>query len=387
MTAWGPEPPLCARTNPHHQEGLGSPPTTGSVGSRAPKPWQDGPALVPAIMPSDGSDAPPAIDVPPASPIFVAAALVAEAAVEVSKAGLPSITGKEGEVITRVPPLAAPLGASDSIPRVVLAVCEVIPHVPPHAALLGDSISTPETIQAVREGPQTMCEELVTEEQENQRIESREDGPLSMGLHSTGPTEGPALTQSETWVHFLTELENLQELDSSAANRDSPLCSFPPSTPVAVNSLDAVSPLPQMPAEATMLKEIMTFDLEDRGGTPAIAVPPTEKDALTTEEAPTDVMLMTKDAPAASPPIIQVYSRRRFPTKFPEPVAEAGTVGQPEDAQPCSPTAEFISRLSKKPDGLIPIPHINKRRKNMLPPPSEAPSRSRRIAGMGVERQ
>jgi len=31
--------------------------------------------------------------------------------------------------------------------------------------------------------------------------------------------------------------------------------------------------------------------------------------------------------------------------------------------------------------------HINKRRKNMLLPPSEAPRRSRRIAGMGVERQ
>ena len=126
---------------------------TGSVGSRAPKPRQDGPALVPAIMPSDGSDAPPAINVPPASPIpeastdgFEAAALVAEAAVEVSKAGLPSITGKEGEVITHVPPLAAPLGAFDSIPRVLLAAREVISCMPPHAALLGDSVSTPETI-------------------------------------------------------------------------------------------------------------------------------------------------------------------------------------------------------------------------------------------------
>jgi len=111
-----------------------------------------------------------------------------------------------------------------------------------------------------------MCEELVTEERENQRIESREDGPLSMGLHSTGPTGGPALTQSETWVHFLAELENHQEQDSSIANRDSPLCSFPPSAPAAVNSLDVVSPLPQMLAEATMLKEIVNFDLEDRGG-------------------------------------------------------------------------------------------------------------------------
>ena len=51
-------------------------------------------------------------------------------------------------------------------------------------------------------------------------------------------------------------------------------------------------------------------------------------------------------------------------------------------SEPASPATEFINKLSKKPGALLPLPHINKRRKKMLQPPSEAPRRSRRIAGL-----
>jgi hypothetical protein len=46
----------------------------------------------------------------------------------------------------------------------------------------------------------------------------------------------------------------------------------------------------------------------------------------------------------------------------------------------------FILKLSKTPNGLLPIPYISKRRKKLVPPPSEGPRRSRWIAGMDVEK-
>ena len=52
---------------------------------------------------------------------------------------------------------------------------------------------------------------------------------------------------------------------------------------------------------------------------------------------------------------------------------------------PLSPAAAFISKLSKTPRGLLPTPHINKRRKNLRPPQSEAPRRSRRVAGLAPQ--
>ena len=50
-----------------------------------------------------------------------------------------------------------------------------------------------------------------------------------------------------------------------------------------------------------------------------------------------------------------------------------------------SPAAEFIRRLSKTSGGILPIPHVNKRRKKTTLPPSEAPRRSRRLAGLGAD--
>ena len=50
-----------------------------------------------------------------------------------------------------------------------------------------------------------------------------------------------------------------------------------------------------------------------------------------------------------------------------------------------SPAAEFIRRLSKTPGGILPIPHVNKRRKKTTLSPSEAPRRSRRLAGLGAD--
>jgi len=51
-----------------------------------------------------------------------------------------------------------------------------------------------------------------------------------------------------------------------------------------------------------------------------------------------------------------------------------------------SPAAEFTRKLSRTPGGILPIPHVNKRRKKKTPlPPSEAPRRSRRLAGLGAD--
>jgi len=53
--------------------------------------------------------------------------------------------------------------------------------------------------------------------------------------------------------------------------------------------------------------------------------------------------------------------------------------------QPQSPDTVFITKLTKTPGGLLPIPNISKRRKKTLPPSSEAPRRSRRLPGLGVK--
>uniref|UniRef100_K3ZZV1 CCHC-type domain-containing protein n=1 Tax=Setaria italica TaxID=4555 RepID=K3ZZV1_SETIT len=47
--------------------------------------------------------------------------------------------------------------------------------------------------------------------------------------------------------------------------------------------------------------------------------------------------------------------------------------------EPVSPATEFINSLSQTSGALLPIPHINKRRKKLLQPPTEAPHRSRRL--------
>ena len=71
-----------------------------------------------------------------------------------------------------------------------------------------------------------------------------------------------------------------------------------------------------------------------------------------------------------------------------EPQALDGDSGAPvPDAasEPCSPATEFIRFLSKTPGGILPIPHVNKRRKKKGMPPSQAPRRSRRLAGLGTD--
>lgn len=80
-----------------------------------------------------------------------------------------------------------------------------------------------------------------------------------------------------------------------------------------------------------------------------------------------------------STPSLQVYSRRRFK-------GSSRNIGATSPSQPLSPTTAFIQKIAKSPNGLLPIPHISKRRKKKIPPPSEAPRRSRRIAGLGAEK-
>ena len=78
---------------------------------------------------------------------------------------------------------------------------------------------------------------------------------------------------------------------------------------------------------------------------------------------------------ASSPPPLRVYSRRRLRRAAANAVEAAD-----------SPAKAFLLKIAKSPNGLLPIPHINKRRKKPSAPPSEAPRRSRRIAGMQVEK-
>jgi hypothetical protein len=76
---------------------------------------------------------------------------------------------------------------------------------------------------------------------------------------------------------------------------------------------------------------------------------------------------------------IQVYSRRRTRRRSPGVGLVAGA-----PSSPASPASQFISRLAKLPGRLLPIPCINKRRRKRILPPSKAPRRSRRLAGLGV---
>jgi len=87
-----------------------------------------------------------------------------------------------------------------------------------------------------------------------------------------------------------------------------------------------------------------------------------------------------------SPLSTRVYFRRRFKRNLIVADAPADPQSpQPPSPMPLSPAAAFISKLSKTPGGLLPIPHINKRRKNLRPPQSEAPRRSRRVAGLAPQ--
>ena len=76
--------------------------------------------------------------------------------------------------------------------------------------------------------------------------------------------------------------------------------------------------------------------------------------------------------------ITMVYSRRQARRRAAAPVPT------PPHPSPSSPATEFIKKLSKSPGGLLPIPHISKRRKKRMEPPSMGPRRSRRIAGFPV---
>lgn len=71
--------------------------------------------------------------------------------------------------------------------------------------------------------------------------------------------------------------------------------------------------------------------------------------------------------------ITKVYSCRRARRR-------AAALAPPPS--PSSPATEFIKKLSKSPGGILPIPHISKRRKKKLEPPSKGPRRSCRIVGL-----
>jgi len=105
-------------------------------------------------------------------------------------------------------------------------------------------------------------------------------------------------------------------------------------------------------------------------------------------------------APVRTPPPLLVYSRRpRSSAREGEPgsAAPGDTLVTPaldgdsarvpaEAAGLSSPAAEFIRKLSRTQGGILPIPHVNKRRKKKTTlPPSEAPRRSRRLAGLGAD--
>lgn len=98
---------------------------------------------------------------------------------------------------------------------------------------------------------------------------------------------------------------------------------------------------------------------------------------------PPPPQLQSPDRSTRSPRAMKVYSRRRFKRSL---ILENQT--PMEDQQPPSqlltPAAVFIAKLSKTAGGLLPAPHISKRRKKPRPTPSEAPRRSRRLAGLGV---
>lgn len=83
-----------------------------------------------------------------------------------------------------------------------------------------------------------------------------------------------------------------------------------------------------------------------------------------------------------TPPPVQVYSRCRPSSRAGAEVGETSA----STSQPLSPAMAFILKLSKTPSALLPIPHISKGRNKVFPPPIDAPRRSRRIAGMDVEK-
>jgi len=96
---------------------------------------------------------------------------------------------------------------------------------------------------------------------------------------------------------------------------------------------------------------------------------------------PLPPVLLAPPLRGRTPPPLQVYSRRRSSRRAATMEGEA--VASTSPSQPLSPATAFILKMAKTPNGLLPIPHISKRRKK--PPPSEAPRRSRRIAGLGVD--
>ena len=96
---------------------------------------------------------------------------------------------------------------------------------------------------------------------------------------------------------------------------------------------------------------------------------------------PLPPVLLAPPLRGRTPPPLQVYSRRRSSRRAATMEGEA--VASTSPSQPLSPATAFILKMAKTPNGLLPIPHISKRRKK--PPPSEAPRRSRQIAGLGVD--
>jgi hypothetical protein len=86
-----------------------------------------------------------------------------------------------------------------------------------------------------------------------------------------------------------------------------------------------------------------------------------------------------RPVPAASVQPLRVYSRRH--PRRNERAAHTAAAAQASPTAPASPASEFVKTLTKFPGGILPIPHVNKRRKKRREPPSREPRRSHRIAG------
>lgn len=86
------------------------------------------------------------------------------------------------------------------------------------------------------------------------------------------------------------------------------------------------------------------------------------------------------------PPTLKTYARRdKIPTtlenlRVAEPSIDTPLLERIQDQQIRSPAADFISKLSKTPGGMLPFPAINKRRKKTRPSPGVVVRRSRRAA-------
>lgn len=164
-------------------------------------------------------------------------------------------------------------------------------------------------------------------------------------------SSGPPLIEA----HALAEL-GAPTPASPDVPAETPVISAPVVTPVASVPPAETSPPPKRSTPQQPLSFVAPHPTAADMPPPATTAP-----TILNPTASPRRSSLARAVTAAAPQTLRVYSRRH--PRRQERAAHSTAAAQPSPSEPPSPATEFVMALTKVPGGILPIPHVNKRRK------------------------